>query len=133
MQIHFGLTGCRMREQSIFFEHQIGDKRIVVLKSYDARLAREAFDEMAPEALKALGASLELESKFDVADIPSPSDDQFAEFLWEAVEDGAREDWDSFSYFIVNEECSGRTSSLFVSSDWPSAEAFAKKSLTAPA
>jgi hypothetical protein len=122
-----------MREQSTFFEQQIGDRRIVVLKTYDAGLAREAFDQMTQEGLGALGASLELESKFDAADIPSAGDENFAEFLWEAIEDGAREDWNSFSYFIVREEHSGGAIALFVSSDWPSAETFAKSILTVAA
>lgn len=122
-----------MREQSTFFEQQVGDKCVVVLKTYDTKVAREAFDQMAQDALEALGASLELESKFDAVDIPSPGDAGFAEFLWEAIEDGAREDWDSFSYFIVYEKNLGGTVALFVASDWPSAEAFAKNTLTVAA
>jgi hypothetical protein len=116
-----------MPEQSTFFEHQVGDKRIVVLKTYDGRFAREAFNQMTPEALSLLGTSLELDAKFDPADIPALHDDDFADFLWEAVQDGAREDWNSFSYFIAGEEDNRGLHPLYVSSDWPSAEAFAQR------
>lgn len=119
-----------MREQSTFFDQQIGDRRIIVVKTYDAKLARAAFDQMTQEGLDALAASLELGSKFDVADIPSSNDQAFADFLWEAIEDGAREDWDAFSYFIVKEEGADQSVALFVSPDWPSAEAFVKNTLT---
>ena len=44
------------------------------------------------------------------------------EALWEGVEGGIREEWNAFSYFIVSETESGSAASVFVSSDWPSAE-----------
>ena len=118
-----------MREQSTFFEQRAGDRRIVVVKTYDAKIARGAFDQMTQEALETLGASLDLDSRFDATDIPPSHAEEYAEFLWEAVEDGAREDWNTFSYFVVREEGPNGTAALFVASDWPSAEAFAKSSL----
>lgn len=97
-----------MPEQTTLFEQQVGDRRVVVLKTFDESFARHAFDQMTPEALSALGASLELESKFDPSDIPTPGDINFAGFLWSALQDDAREDWNRFSYFIAaNEDTSG--------------------------
>ena len=118
-----------MPEQTTFFQQQVGDKRIVVIKTYDSGLAHEALDQMSPEALNILAASLELESKFDPSDIPSASGDEFADFLWEVLQEGAREDWKHFSYFIAAGEDASGLHPLYVSPDWPSAEAFAKRTL----
>jgi hypothetical protein len=120
-----------MPQQETYFEQQVGDKHIIVLKSYDGVFAREAFDRMGDEALQFLSSSLEHNEKYDAAEVPSPEDPEFADALWQEVEDGAREDWNTFSYFIVSEEIAGRTVPLYVSSDWPSAEVFAKR-ITAP-
>jgi hypothetical protein len=118
-------------EQATFFEEQLGMKRIVVLKTYDERFAREAFKQMTPEAMAFLGKSLEIESTYDQKELPSPSDADFSDALWQEVQDSAREDWNSFSYFVVKEESPGCTLQLYVSPDWPSAEAFAKERLLA--
>jgi hypothetical protein len=115
-----------MPEQTTFFEQQTGDRRIVVLKSYDRAFAREGFDQMQPEALRFLGRFLELDSKYEPAEIPTPEGEDYAEALWEEIQEGARENWNTFSYFIVCEEADGQSLPLFVSADWPSAEAFAK-------
>jgi hypothetical protein len=53
------------------------------------------------------------------------SDDDHIEALWQEVQDGAREEWNTFSYF--SEDAAGRFQPLLVSADWPSAEAFAKQ------
>jgi len=117
-----------MPQQETFFEQTTGDTRVQVLKSYDAAYAREAFSLMDAEALSFLGHSLHAQGAVST-DLPSPDDEQFADSLWQEVEDGAREDWNSFSYFIVIEKKGSETVARFVSSDWPSAEAFAKKLL----
>jgi hypothetical protein len=109
-----------MPKQEVFMDAAIGDKQVQVLKTYDAAYAREAFDAMDVEALKFLTLWL------DIEDLPAPESPDFADTIWEAVEDGAREDWNSFSYFVVTESTSGRTIPLFVSPDWPTAEAFAQ-------
>ena len=108
-----------MSQEETYFDQQVGNKRVVVLKSYDKLFAREAFEQMMPEALEFLEGTLNLTSHGDV------------EVLWEGIEDGAREDWNAFSYFIVSETASGPAASIFVSSDWPSAEAFATQRLAA--
>ena len=43
----------------------------------------------------------------------------------------AREDGNLLSFFIVNQTKGGHTESLYVSPDWPSAEAFAQSQLAA--
>jgi hypothetical protein len=40
-----------MPQQEVFLDNQIGDKRIQVLKSYDAAFARESFGSMNENAL----------------------------------------------------------------------------------
>jgi hypothetical protein len=122
-----------MREQEVFFDQQLSGKRIVILKTYDRALAHEAFDQLTSDAYQALAKSLDLNASFDPADIPSPSDSGFPDFLWGAVEEVAREDWDSFSYFIVQQIEDRRTLPLFVCPDWPRAEAYTKTMLTVPA
>jgi hypothetical protein len=109
-----------MPQQTIFLDQTVGNTRIEVLKSYDKAFAREAFDQMDAEALEFLAQTLDLDS----------SDKETADTIWDELKDGAREDWNSFSYFIVAEESRGRIVPLFVSADWPSAEAFAKKRIS---
>lgn len=58
-----------------------------------------------------------------------PQTNGYADALWDEVQEGAREDWNTLSYFVVTEQVGGKTSALFVSADWPSAEAFAKEQL----
>ena len=41
--------------------------------------------------------------------------------------DSAREDGNLLSFFVVSEAQNGISKHLYVSPDWPSAEAFAKK------
>jgi hypothetical protein len=112
-------------QQETFFEQITGNTRVQVLKSYDAAYAREAFTLMDAEALTFLSHSLQAQGA-DSTDLPSPDDSRFAESLWQEVEDGAREEWNSFSYFIVTENRGAETVPRFVSPDWPTAEAFAK-------
>lgn len=106
-----------MPREETYFDQQIGGKHVVVLKSYDKAFAREAFELMTPEALNYLGNALEVGSDSD------------PDTLWEEIEDSAREDWNTFSFFIVSETVAKAASPLFVSSDWPTAEAFAKQRL----
>lgn len=109
-----------MAHQEIFLDERIGTERIQVLKSYDVAFAREAFDAMDEDALRFLSLRL------DVEDLPAPQSPDFADSIWQEVEDAAREDWNTFSYFVVIEHGADGTTPLFVSADWPSAEAFAK-------
>ena len=93
-----------MPQQELFFEKVTGTGRIEILKSYDQSYAREAFQNMDGEAKRRLWNSLKPEELYDAAGLPSLL----------------------VSFFIVKETANGHAESLFVSPDWPSAEAFAK-------
>ena len=122
-----------MPSQETFFEQQLGDRQIQVLKTYDQAYAREAFKCMDDEALQRLWTSLKPEEIYDPADLPvlsDPNGDAEA-FLWDELLEQAREDGSVLSFFVVNETANRRSESLFVSPDWPSAEAFAKSRVAA--
>ena len=118
-----------MPKQEIFFEQLVSGTRIEVLKSYDQAYAREAFGEMDGAAMQRLWNALRLEEVYDPAGLPSLNDpDSDAEgFLWDELLEQAREDGRLFSFFVVNKTAGGRSESLYISPDWPSAEAFAKE------
>ena len=117
-----------MPKQEVFFEQQVGELRIEVLKSYDQSYAREAFKNMDDAALQQLWAALKPEDIYDAAGLPTLGDfeGEGEAFLWDELLEQAREDGSLLSFFIVNETKGRHSESLFVSPDWPSAEAFAK-------
>ena len=124
-----------MPKQEIFFEQSTAGTRIEVLKSYDEGYAREAFDSMNEEARKHLWSALKADEIYDPEDLPKLNDpedvsDDAGAFLWDELAEQALEDPRSSprrnSFFIVNETVNGKSESLYVSPDWPSAEAFAK-------
>jgi len=112
-----------MPQQETFFENEIDGRRIAVIKTYDQKLAREAFDAMDVSAHTRLWQSLDVDASHDPEDIPSSPDRE--DFLWEELSDAAREDGSVLSFFVVTEAHGARSESLYVSPDWPSAEAFA--------
>ena len=118
-----------MPKQEIFFEQSVSGARIEVLKSFDQSYAREAFKDMDEEALQRLWEVLKPEEIYDPAELPSLSDldGEGEAFLWDELLEQAREDGSLLSFFIVSETRGGRSESLYVSPDWPSAEAFAKR------
>ena len=120
-----------MPKQETFFEQQDGESKIEVLKSYDPGYAREAFRNMDDEALKQLWAVLEVEKSYDPAELPplGQPDGAGEDFLWDELAGSAREYGNELSFFIVNETRGKKSESLWVSPDWPSAEAFAKARL----
>jgi hypothetical protein len=122
-----------MPQQEVFFEQDMGNRRIQVLKTYDPVYAREVFDEMDETAHALLWKSLDIEQNYDVADLPAPTDPDHADFLWDELMDSAREDVRQSpnlrSFFVVNELRGPGPHSLYVSADWPSAESFAKNLL----
>jgi hypothetical protein len=123
-----------MPKQETFFEQQTGDKRIEVLKSYDQGYAHEAFKNMDEAALQRLWEVLKPEEVYDSAGLPTLNDPadvngEAEAFLWDELLEQAREDGPMVSFFIVNATKGRRTESLYVSPDWPSAEAFAKAQL----
>ena len=122
-----------MPKQETFFEQQYGPKRIEVLKSYDESYAREAFQNMNEQALQQLWNALKPEEIYDPADLPTLNEPEGEgeAFLWDELLEQAREDGSLLSFFIVSETEGENSKSLFVSPDWPSAEAFAKEQIRA--
>lgn len=122
-----------MPKQEVFFEQIMQGKRVEVLKSYDQSYARDAFAKMDETSLRRLWLALEPEKIYDPADLPSLNDvnGEGEAFLWDELLEQAREEDNLFSFFIVNEVTGDRTESLYVSPDWPSAEAFAKERIDA--
>lgn len=120
-----------MPKQEVFFEQSAAGTRIEVLKSYDQSYAREAFSEMDEDALQALWAALKPEDIYDAAGLPALNDPagEGEAFLWDELLEQAREDGNVLSFFIVHQTVNGRSEDLYVSPDWPSAEAFAKQRL----
>ena len=121
-----------MPRQETFLTAKNGDETIEVLKTYDQAFAREAFRNMDDDALAHLAASLNLESIFEPSEIPKPTDEGYEGFIWDVMVDEAREEWNLFSYFIVTKSSGHRTEDLFVSGDWPTAEAYVKKMEVSP-
>jgi hypothetical protein len=115
-----------MPHQETFLRSSVAGRTIEVIKTYDGKYAREALSRMDSVALDYLAASMDLTSNFEKNDIPERSDDDYAEFLWEAMVEAAREDGNLFSYFVVTESKSAIEIDLFVSPDWPTAEAYVK-------
>jgi len=124
-----------MPKQEVFFEQKTGDRRVEVLKTYDRSYAREVFNGIDSEARDALAAALELEKNYEPADIPDPDGSEYDDFLWDELLEAAREDVRNdpnlYSFFVVSEARPAQSHDLYVSPDWPSAEAFAKKRIGA--
>lgn len=119
-----------MPQQEVFYEQSLGDRRIQVLKTYDQSYARDAFDNMDETARRRLWNSLEVDENYEPADLPQIQTQNGADFMWDELLEAAREDGNLLSFFVVNESGSGLTRSLYVSTDWPSAESFAMSLLT---
>jgi hypothetical protein len=90
-----------MPRQETFLTVKDGDESVEVLKTYDETYAREAFSTMDDAALAHLAASLKPESIYEEGGIPKPGDDGYEDFIWDVMVDDAREDWKTFSYFVV--------------------------------
>jgi hypothetical protein len=120
-----------MPQQEIFFEQKTADGAVQVLKTYDRNYAREAFGKMDETAQSFLWSSLGIDEAYDPTDLPSRTRPESEDFLWEELLDAAREDGNLLSFFVVNEAKGTFSESLYVAPDWPSAEAFAKRHITA--
>lgn len=88
--------------------------------------AREAFGSMDEAAQVYLWNSLGIDNDYDPSEIPARYEPDGEDFLWEELLDAAREDGSLLSFFVVKEATGSMSKSLYVSPDWPSAEAFAK-------
>lgn len=118
-----------MPHQETFFDKKSGQMSVKVLKTYDRAYAREAFNNMNEAAYAYLWNVMKIEQDYDTSDISSTDEANRLDFLWGEVEDAAREDGNVSSFFIVNEQKGTNTDTIYVSADWPSAEAFAKDRL----
>lgn len=118
-----------MPQQEVFFEQNRGGRLIKVLKTYDQSYAREAFDSMDEAAQAHLWKTLDIDSIYDPTDTPESSDPDSEDFLWDELLESAREDGHLLSFFVVSEAVANSPANLYVSPDWPSAEAFAKERL----
>ncbi|HTW31119.1 MAG TPA: hypothetical protein VMD76_05545, partial [Candidatus Sulfotelmatobacter sp.] len=82
---------------------------------------------------EALAAALELTKNYESTDIPDPKGSDYNDFLWQELCEAAREDVRAdpnlYSFFVVSEARAAKDEDLYVSPDWPSAEAFAKRRL----
>ena len=123
-----------MPQQEVFFEQKTGDRRIEVLKTYDRSYAREVFNRIDGEARESLAEALELRKNYAPEDIPDPDGSDYDDFLWEELCEAAREDVRNdpslYSFFVVSEADAAKSEDLYVSPDWPSAEAFAKRHIS---
>ena len=123
-----------MPKQESFFTESTEDFTVEVLKSYDSTYAREAFNNMDDAAMRRLWGVLQPEEIYEPIGLPhlGDSNDLSGEaeaFLWDELQEQAREDGHLLSFFIVNKITGARSETLYVSPDWPSAEAFAKEQL----
>lgn len=119
-----------MPRQETFLRETANGVEVEVIKTYDSAYAHEVFRGMSADALKALAATLSLMDKYETSDIPDPDDANYEDFLWEEISVGAIEDVRQSptlsSFFVVVETNAGKSQELYVSADWPSAEAFAR-------
>ena len=115
-----------MPRQETFLTVKNGDETVEILKTYDEDFAKEAFRNMDDAALAHLANSLKPETLYDEKEIPKPGDEGYEDFIWDVMVDDAREDWKTFSYFVVTRSSSRRSEELFVCGDWPTAEAYVK-------
>jgi hypothetical protein len=119
-----------MPRQETFLREAANGVEVEVLKTYDKSYAQEVFRGMSTEALEALAATLNLEGKYEVTDIPAPDATDYADFIWDEICEGAIEDVRQSptlsSFFVVVETNAGKAEELYVSPDWPSAEVFAR-------
>jgi hypothetical protein len=124
-----------MPQQEVLFEQKTGDRRVEVLKTYDRSYAREVFKGIGDDARGALAAALELEKNYEPADIPDPNGSDYDDFLWDELLETAREDVRTdpnlYSFFVVSEATSAQPQDVYISPDWPSAEAYARKLIVA--
>jgi hypothetical protein len=115
-----------MPREETFLKSRIENGTVAVIKTYDQSFAQEAFAHMDETALAHLAKSLAFPDTFEDEDIPSASDENYQDFVWEAMVDSAREDGNVFSYFVVKRTSGGSSEDVFVSGDWPTAEAYVK-------
>jgi hypothetical protein len=122
-----------MPRQETFLKESAGPVTVEVIKIYDAAYAREVFNGMGQDAMEALAQALEVSQKFEPRDIPAPGGIEYDDFLWEELREDSledpRESPRQCSFFVVSVSRNGKSQDRYVSSDWPSAEKYAKSAL----
>jgi len=127
-----GLTWgfTKMPQQELFFERQVGGRRIEVIKTFDRSYAREVFGNIDDDAKRSLAAALEIGKNYGPEDIPDPAGQDYDDFLWEELSEASLEDVLQSprlcSFFVVTEATSGKARDIFISADWPSAKEYAE-------
>lgn len=112
-----------MPSQELYLEMKAGLDVFQVLKTYDTAFAKETFAGMDEVAMEHLSKSLLISEEFPPSEMPtSPAD--VADLIWEEMYDSAREQGQTRSYFVVRRSSVSSESFLYVSGDWPSAEAY---------
>ena len=119
-----------MPRQETFLREAANGVEVEVLKTYDKSYAHDVYQGMSTEAQEVLATALNLTEKYEASDIPAPDATDYEDFLWDEICDAAVEDVRQSptlsSFFVVVETNAGKSEELYVSPDWPSAEAFAR-------
>ena len=119
-----------MPKQKTFLREAANGVEVEVIKTYDKAFAHEVFQGMGAEELMRLAATLNLSEKYEASDIPKPDDADYEGFIWEEICEDAVEDVRQSpivsSFFVVIENHAGKSQELYISADWPSAEAYAR-------
>jgi hypothetical protein len=122
-----------MPGQESFLKESAGPVTVEVVKTYDRGYAREVFDRMKQDAKEALAHAMELNEKFEPEDIPNSDALEYDDFLWEELNEDSLEDARQYprqySFFVVSVSRDGKSQDRYVSTDWPSAERYAKSAL----
>ena len=122
-----------MPKQETFLRETAGHLTVEVIKTYDPSYAREVFDEMELEAKEMLAQALEITEKYSPEDTPEPDAPEYDDLLWGELEKDSLEDVREFprkySFFVVSVSKEGKSEDRYVSTDWPSAERFARAQL----
>ncbi|MDX6460508.1 MAG: hypothetical protein QOJ51_5103 [Acidobacteriaceae bacterium] len=66
-----------MPMEKVFLERSNDQRHFKVVKTYDSRTARDAFEQMSAGELEVLSASLDLEANFDAAEISASSEPEW--------------------------------------------------------
>lgn len=73
------ILGGKMPLQEMFLEKQLSDGRALVIKTYDANLAHDAFQHVGEDALTYVANALRLEELFEASDIPETSSPDYTD------------------------------------------------------
>jgi hypothetical protein len=117
-----------MPAEEVFLKLEQSGTEVRVVKTYNAAFAREVFEGIDSAALRVLEESLALKDNYDAGDIPAGDSPDYLDFIWEELLDGAREDGQARSFFVVLVRSNDiHEKALFVSGDWPTAQHYAKQ------